>query len=63
MSSSDGRPACRRGWHDDPDNSGLCIHCAIILDADPDEDPNDFRRSRGWSDMPLEPVPKGKVQP
>lgn len=43
---------CRQGWHDDPDNSGMCIRCAIILDPEPDEDPNAYRLSRGWSPMP-----------
>jgi hypothetical protein len=60
MSSREGSERCSKGWHDDPDNSGLCIHCAIILDADPDEDPNDFRRSRGWPDMPIGPSEEDK---
>ena len=29
------RPAACR--HDDPDNSGLCIHCSAVLDPDDDE--------------------------
>lgn len=27
---------CERGRHEDPDNSGLCIHCSAILDGDED---------------------------
>lgn len=25
---------CAEGYHEDPDNSGLCIHCAAVLDPD-----------------------------
>ena len=48
--------ACRRGVHSDPDNSGMCIYCAVILDAEPGEDPNHYRRDNGWPDVPVERV-------
>lgn len=25
---------CQRGWHEDPDHSGLCILCGYDLDED-----------------------------
>ena len=47
------REQCRQGWHDDPDNSGSCIYCRVILDLlDDDTDPNDYRRRQGWPDVP-----------
>jgi hypothetical protein len=47
---------CRRGEHSDPDNSGLCIRCGLILDPEPGEDPNAYRRREGWPDVPAEPI-------
>ena len=47
--------SCRRGRHSDPDNSGMCIYCGLILDPGLGENPNEFRRRHGWSDVPLEP--------
>ncbi len=47
---------CRKGWHSDPDNSGMCISCGMLLDTEPGEDPNDYRRRRGLPDLPPEPV-------
>jgi len=49
------RKECRQGWHSDPDNYGMCIYCAVILDPEPGEDPNDYRRKNGWPDVPPEP--------
>jgi hypothetical protein len=43
---------CRLGIHSDPDNSGMCIYCGLILDPEPGEDPNSFRRSHRWPDVP-----------
>lgn len=57
------RDACRRGWHDDPDNSGLCIYCALILDPEEGEDPNSYRRSQGWDDVPPEPAADTRTEP
>jgi hypothetical protein len=45
---------CRQGYHED-DNSGMCVHCAVILNPEPDEDPNDYRRSYGWPPVPTTP--------
>lgn len=28
------RERCSRGYHDDPDNSGLCIRCGAITDGE-----------------------------
>lgn len=28
---TDQRERCGRGYHEDPDNSGLCIHCSAEL--------------------------------
>jgi hypothetical protein len=47
---------CHKGWHSDPDNSGLCIACGMILDPEPGEDPNAYRRTKGLPDLPAEPV-------
>lgn len=47
---------CLHGLHDDPDNSGMCIGCGLLLDLMPGEDPNDYRRSKGWPDVPVEPT-------
>jgi hypothetical protein len=49
------RERCYRGIHEDPDNSGMCIYCAVILYPEPNEDPNSYRRSQGWPDVPLWP--------
>jgi len=49
------RERCRQGWHDDPDNSGMCIYCSLILDVIDGEDPNEYRRRNGWPDVPVEP--------
>lgn len=46
---------CRQGWHSDPDNSGMCIYCGLILDPEPNEDPNSYRRRNGLPDVPAEP--------
>jgi hypothetical protein len=46
------REQCRQGWHEDPDNSGMCIHCSLILDPLDGEDPNWYRRSLGLPDVP-----------
>lgn len=54
------RDPCRRGWHADPDNSGMCIHCCLILDPEPEEDPNSYRRSCGWPDVPPLPIDESK---
>ena len=53
------RDNCRSGWHMDPDNSGMCIYCKVILDPEPGEDPNSYRRQCGWSDVPLLPTSDG----
>ena len=51
------RQKCREGLHSDPDSSGMCIYCCIIIDqASGDETPNDYRRSNGWPDVPLWPA-------
>lgn len=47
---------CRRGWHTDDDNTGMCIHCGLLLWTDDGEEPNDFRRRNGWPDVPAEPI-------
>jgi hypothetical protein len=47
---------CAKGWHDDPDNSGMCIRCGVILDPAVGEDPNEYRRSRGLPDVPVDPT-------
>ena len=31
---SEERERCLRGQHDDPDNSGMCVRCGVVLDAD-----------------------------
>lgn len=49
------RLRCAQGWHDDPDNSGMCIRCKVILDPELGDDPNEYRRRRGLPDVPVEP--------
>ena len=44
---------CRRGWHDDPDNSGMCVRCSVILDCAEGEDPNRLRKERGLEPFPV----------
>jgi hypothetical protein len=53
---------CRRGHHEDPEETGMCCHCSVILNPEPDEDPNDLRRYYGWPSMPTSPIDdeKGK---
>lgn len=47
------RPECWQDRHDDPDNSGMCIYCGFLLDIEPGEDPNRYRQSQGWPDIPI----------
>lgn len=47
------RAECRKGHHADPDNSGMCIYCCVILDPEPDEDANSYRISKGWAPLPV----------
>lgn len=54
------RDNCRHGEHSDPGNYGMCIYCMIIIDPEPDEDPNSYRRSNGWPDLPLWPTDNGR---
>ena len=34
MPSTKTHERCLKGWHDDPDNSGMCIRCGVILDPE-----------------------------